>query len=148
MVAVPISCRARGSCGSAACRGAAAAAGAGRTCPRGTDGARHRLRCGKHLVKIKQRGSTLEPEIKRLQLISEEECVGQTTCWGFEPTVRRSAGTFSLTSIPAPGGPGKTFCGLLLLAPSHPTLLRCSEGRSSPLISRKLLMLFLSHVFI
>lgn len=52
------------------------------------------VRCGKHLVKIKQKGSTHEPEIKCLHLISEEEHVGQTVRWGLEPTVPWSAGTF------------------------------------------------------
>lgn len=52
------------------------------------------VRCGKHLVKIKQKGRTHEPGIKCLHLISEEEHVGQMIHWGFEPTVPWSAGTF------------------------------------------------------
>lgn len=57
-------------------------------------GSRCNVRCGKHSVKIKQKGSTHEPEIKCLHLISEEEHVGQTIRWGFEPTVPWSARTF------------------------------------------------------
>lgn len=127
----------RGSRERPACREAAAAASASRTC--------HSVRCWKHLVKINYKGSTHEPGIKCLHLIPEEEHLGQTTCQGFTPTVLRSAGTFLLTSITAPCRPRKTFCDLCLLAPSHPTLLRCSERRSSTLNSRKLLMLFLSR---
>lgn len=68
--------------------GRRAAAGA---CP-GSHGCN--VRCGKHSVKIKQKGSTHEPEIKCLYLILEEEHVGQTIRWGVEPTVPWSAGTF------------------------------------------------------
>lgn len=51
-----------------------------------------------------------------------------------------------LASTPAPRRPRKTFCGLHLLAPPHPTLLRCSEGRGSPRTSRKVWCCFY-HMF-